>query len=298
MSELKDDPETFSDYLTAIVLLMGLNLTLGVLKLGLGYMAYSSALRSDGWNNSADFVYTLLLTAGLWVSTQPPDQSHPEGHDRFQSMMGFLVSLIILATGLFVLYDSYSSFINPRETLIGPIEVSVVSVSVLLKGAIGWFLLREGNRLGSPALRAIGWDQTADIFADIAVLAALFATYVQLFWIDPLVAALIGLLILRIGWEPFIENFGHLTGEAPSENLESRIAPLVEEAELFDSLTTLHAHYVGPTLHVLITVEAPGNARLNEIHRAEEELRTTILELPDVSRAFIHVEPPDADSPQ
>lgn len=293
-----DETSAFSDYTTAITLLMGLNLTLAALKLSLGYAAHSSALRSDGWNNAADFIYSLLLTAGLWVSTQPPDESHPEGHDRFQSMMGFLVAMVILGTGLFVLYDSYTTFLDPRETLIGTAEIILVSTSVVLKAAIGWFLLQEGQRLDSPALRAIGWDQTADIFADLAVLAALAATYFELYWIDPLVAFLIGLLILRIGWEPLSENFGYLTGRAPDENLRSRIKPLIETSDFFDSISSLRAHYVGPTLHVLLTVNAPGTTPLNEIHEAEERLRREILKLPDVSRAFIHVEPPEADSPQ
>lgn len=297
MSEIDSTPDKFSNYTTAILLLMGLNLVLGSAKLFLGYLVHSSALRSDGWNNAADFVYSLLLTVGLWISTQPPDESHPEGHDRFQSVMGFLVAMVILGTGFFVLYDSYISFVQPRKTLIGTLEVTVVVLSMFLKGGIGWFLLNEGNRLESPALKAIGWDQTADIFADLAVLVALLATYFELFWIDPAVAGLIGLLILRIGWEPLTENLGYLTGQAPGENLIPKITPLIENSEVFEEVTDLRAHYVGPTLHVILTVKAPSEAPLSEVHRAEEALRKEILDLPDVSRAFIHVEPPEVHSP-
>ena len=301
--ELTEDVETtegrrdFVEYRHAILLLLAVNLILGALKLTLGYGIHSSALRSDGWNNAADFVYTLLLVGGIWISSTPPDPSHPEGHERFESLVGLAVSMVIFATGLFVLWDAYNALIDPVGTIMNRWAVSLVLVSVVAKGATGWFLQREGNRLDSPALTAIGRDQSGDMLADAAVLVAMAASLFDLLWLDPLVAGLIGLAIVYIGLEPFIRNVRDLTGRAPSRDLREEIEPLVDSHSCFRNLTHLQAHHVGPSIYVSMTVKAPGDLTLKEVHRGEEDLRKEILDLPQVGRVFIHIEPPDDDSP-
>ncbi|MFB6355982.1 MAG: cation diffusion facilitator family transporter, partial [bacterium] len=109
----------FKEYLPSISALIALNVFLSALKLWVGYTGDSSAMRSVGWNNLADFLYSALLAIGLWISTQPADSSHPEGHDRFESLLGLFVSLVILGTGAFVLWDAYHAFTLKREMDVG-----------------------------------------------------------------------------------------------------------------------------------------------------------------------------------
>lgn len=294
---LESETDQFSEYLRSIVSLLVLNLVLGSSKLILGYVGQSSAMRSDGWNNSADFLYSVLLTAGLWLSTRPADQSHPEGHERFESLLGILISAVIILTGAYVLWDSVVTFFNPRAVQIGAIGAGVLILSMGLKGGIAWFLVNEENRLSSPALGAIGRDQAGDVLADLSVLAAMLSSYFSHQWIDPAVAGMIGLLILKLGWDPMVENIQHLTGRAPSDDIVQSIKQRVaDESQLHDP-THVRAHYVGPSLHVSLTVKASGNSQLDEVHREEERLRDSIMALGDVGRVFIHVEPFEADSP-
>lgn len=291
------EERTFGQFRNALVLLLLINFVLAGLKLYLGYEIHSSALRSDGWNNAADFVYSLLLAGGVWISSQPPDETHPEGHARFESLVGLVVSLIIFGTGLFVLRDAYFAFVTPVDVTLNGWALGLVLASIVVKGATGWFLLQEGRRLDSSALSAIGWDQSGDVLADAAVVAAMIAAVIEFHWIDPLVAGLIGFTILYIGLEPFLQNLRGLTGGAPSRDLRQDIDDRVHRYEELTDMTSLRAHHVGPHLHVSITVKAPGDMTLSNLHTLEEELRNDLLELPKVSRVFIHIEPPEADSP-
>jgi divalent metal cation (Fe/Co/Zn/Cd) transporter len=125
----------------------------------------------------------------------------------------------------------------------------------------------------------------------------MMATIYKLYWLDPLVAGIIGFSILYIGWEPFVKNLRDLTGRAPQIDLRPRIESLIRDDQTFRALTSFRAHHVGPTIHVSITVKAPGDLSLRDVHEAEETLRTKILDLSDVSRVFIHVEPPSVSSP-
>jgi cation diffusion facilitator family transporter len=234
---------------------------------------------------------------GLWLSSQPADSSYPEGYERFESLIGLAISLVILGTGGFVLWDAYQSLVAEPGIEISQLAIVLVSVSIAVKGATGWFLWHEGNRLDSPPLNAIGRDQTGDMLADGAVISAMAAVYYNLHWLDPFVAGIIGISILLIGWSPFKKHLNDLTGGAPTADIRTEIETIMNKIPLFGQITSLRAHHVGPTLHVSLTTEAPAEARLKEVHQAEETLRRKILNLPDVSRVFIHVEPPSADSP-
>lgn len=295
--EWDDREDVFQEYLRSIGFLLLLNLLLGSTKLILGYMGDSSAMRSDGFNNSADFLYSVLLAIGLWISTRPPDRSHPEGHARFESLMGTMIAVVIMGTGLYVLWDAYHAFLEPRSIHMGRLSIAVLSVSMVLKAAIAWFLIREEKRLTSPSLGAIGRDQAGDVLADLSVAAAIVAAVFELEWFDPLVAGVIGLVILKIGWEPFLENVRQLTGGAPAENVQRTIEQHVGNIEGLSRPSHVRAHHVGPVLHVSLTVKAPGEISLSEAHELEEELRQKILSIDRVERAFIHVEPYEADSP-
>lgn len=294
---MNEDERTFGQFWNALVLLLLVNFVLAGLKLYLGYEIHSSALRSDGWNNAADFVYSLLLTVGVWISSQPPDETHPEGHARFESLVGMVVSLIIFGTGLVVLRDAYYAFVSPVELTFDRWALGLVLASMVVKAGTGWFLFREGRRLDSSALSAIGRDQSGDVLADGAVVAAMVAATVNLHWLDPLVAGAIGLTILYIGLEPFLQNLRGLTGGAPARDLRDRIEERVDDHDELIGLTSLRAHHVGPSLHVSLTVKAPADMTLGNLHDLEEKLRDEILEIPKVSRVFIHLEPPGADSP-
>ncbi|MFB6347662.1 MAG: cation diffusion facilitator family transporter [bacterium] len=162
---------------------------------------------------------------------------------------------------------------------------------MLLKALIAWFLLGEGERLTSSALSAIGYDQAGDVLADFTVVIAVGGDYFAVGWLDPAVAMVIGLFILKIGWEPFRENVDYLTGRSAPEEIYGVIERAVEQHGMFSNVRNIRAHHVGPIYHVSLTVECPGAMALEKVHQAEEELRDAICEENEISRVFIHVEP-------
>lgn len=291
------DSVEFREYWYAIAALIALNVVLSAAKISLGYIGDSSALRSDGWNNFADFIYTILLTAGIWISTAPPDQSHQEGHQRFESLVGLLVSFVIFGTGIYVIWDAVTTYFSREIIRVGTYGIIAVVISMIGKGLIAVFLGREGERLNSPAIKSIGMDQAGDILADLSVVVAVFSGYYGWPSVDSAVALVIGLIIVRIGWDPFIENLGQLTGRSPDGEVYDDIGRVIDHSEIFTGPTDIKAHHVGPGVHVSVTVKADANCKLQTIHEEEEKLLDNLLDLENVRRAFIHVEPYEVDSP-
>lgn len=287
----------FRPYLPSLIVLLLANLGLAVAKITVGYLDASSALRAVGWNNAADFVYTILLGVGLFISFQPADTDHPEGHGRFESLVGLGIALIIITTGLYVIYDALLSALGSPAPVFGWRALALVGLSVVVKAAIGGFLLYESTVLENNVIRAIGYDQAADSLADGAVVGAWLATIYGFPVLDPLIGGVVGGLILYLGFEPLTRHFNDLTGRTPEYDFTPDVESLVDENSFLTEVTSVRAHRVGPGTHLSVTVKAPPNTPLTDVHKAEEALRENLHNLQDVSRAFVHIEPPNVDSP-
>lgn len=285
------------DFMGPILALLGANAFLATFKLWLGYRGLSPALSSNGWNNTADFFYGLLLGVGLWVSSRPPDASHPEGHERFESLLSLGVALVILLTGLKVLRDAYGGLMAPRASRVGLLGIGLLVLSMAVKGLVSVYCWRASRRNGYSSLRTIGWDQAIDVLVDVSVVVAVFGPSFGLLWLDPLVAAGIGLFILTVGGQSLRESIHYLTGRSPSDQLLERVTRCTNDIDVFSEPFAVRAHYVGPTIHLSLNVKADSDRTLGDVHEAEETLRRRLLDLGDVSRVFIHVEPYGADSP-
>ena len=271
--------------------LTAMSLTLALLKLWAGYAVGSSSLRSMGLNNTADFFYSIILVLGMWVSLQPADDNHPEGHYRYESLVGVGVGSLIVISGLLALYDAYLTIIGERLIKLTALPLVILSGSIGIKVAFSWYLKRLGETVNSPALVAISRDQLGDILADGSVIFALISS--RYLWpvLDPVIAALIGVFILKIGYDALRENIGHLTGESASRRLQQKAHELVANETEFDGPYHLRAHHVGPKVFLSFVLRADGNRTLSKLHAEEEKIRDKLLNLDLIERVYIHLEP-------
>ena len=59
---------------------------LSALKLTVGFLGDSQALRADGFNNTTDIIASIAVLIGLRISQRPPDHNHQYGHLRAETV--------------------------------------------------------------------------------------------------------------------------------------------------------------------------------------------------------------------
>src|SRR5580704_16074368 len=79
---------------------------LAAVKISVGIVAGSVALVSDGFESAADFFTSGLVLLGLWVAAKPPDDDHPYGHGRFETLTGLAIGLVLVAVGVGISFRS------------------------------------------------------------------------------------------------------------------------------------------------------------------------------------------------
>ena len=81
------------------LLVLGANLALALLKGAVWVSTGSLAVQSEAVNSAADTAYSIVIVAGLYLTTRPPDFEHPHGHERIEPFVSLFVAAGIFAAG-------------------------------------------------------------------------------------------------------------------------------------------------------------------------------------------------------
>ena len=176
----------------------------GLLVLGLKYVAYwmtgSVALFADALESIVNVVAAAAALVAVHVSAKPADAGHPFGHAKAEYFSAVLEGVLIVIAALSILYEAWQVLLSPR-VLEAPVSGLLVNAgATLLNGAWAAVLLRQGRRWRSVALLADGRHLVADVYTSVGVTVGLVLALVTGWTIlDPLVAALVALNIIRTG---------------------------------------------------------------------------------------------------
>src|SRR5512133_3668771 len=97
--EVTPQPGVAGLYRRALIITVTGNVLLAVSKGIVAYLSHAVALYADAANSVSDVIYSLLMVFGLLLSQRPPDISHPQGHSRFEPLVGLMVTLSMTFAG-------------------------------------------------------------------------------------------------------------------------------------------------------------------------------------------------------
>ncbi len=274
----------------AALVLISINLGLFLLKWIPTLFYPSVSVQADAFNSLGDFGYSLLFWLGLEISIRPKDEPHPHGHERFEPFVSLAVAIAITITGILVVRNAVRSIYNPTYSF-SISFVIVLLVSAALKFWLSYYLEDKGEDIDSTALRSSSRDARADVIASFSALSGVLGAFTGFVFLDALVGFIVSFWIFRAAYEIAKESFGFLTGASPPEVIVEDIEDVLTDEEKVISYHDLEAHYVGPEIHVSVSVHLSKNLRLEKVHEIEEELKEKLTKIEDVESVYLHLEP-------
>jgi len=288
------DSERERLYRRAVFVAVGGNALLTVAKGVVTWLSGSSAVFSDAANSLADMLYSLLMGGGLYLAQRPADETHPQGHSRFEPLVGLFIAAALAAAGATAVWQSVQRFLEQGQAIEPGWPTAVLVGGMLVKAGMYFLVRRLGQEARSPAIGASARDNLADVLVSAAALAGVWGSRLIHPLLDPLAGLLVGLWIFRATWEIAGEHLGYLTGRGASQDLIQRIA---QAASRVSGVTEVHrviGEYVGPRLRVDMHINVDGEVPLNRAHDIAEQVREEIEAMPEVDLVFVHVEPTGA----
>ena len=289
--DFKPQPARERQYRLALAITIAGNIVLAASKGVVAYLTGSSAIYADAANSVSDVLYSLLMAAGLWMAERPPDITHPQGHSRFEPLVGLLVTASMVLAG----YEAARVSIVHFATGGAEVELGLPSLVLLFsasaKAGMFYVIHRIATSVGSPALAVTAQDNLADVLSSAAAfLGVLGSQYISPL-LDPIAGVLVALWIFRTVYNTGRENLNYLTGHGAPEELRHEI---VEVAKAVPGVLGVHytmTEYVGPRLVVDLHINVDGEKTLNEVHAISDEVIRQLELIDEVDRAYVHIEP-------
>ena len=163
-----------------------------------GLQAHSLSLLSDAGHNFTDALALLLAWFGVYFGRKPPDSNRTYGYHRAGVLAAFLNALSLLLLSGYILYESYLRWLDPQVVNERTMMV-VAALGLLLNVGIMWGL--HSQRGSDVNVRSAWVHMLGDALGSIGIIAgAIIIRFTGWQRTDPLLSALIGILIIWTAW--------------------------------------------------------------------------------------------------
>jgi cation diffusion facilitator family transporter len=289
--DYKPDPGRAKAYRTALIITLAGNVLLAVAKGLASYITGSVALYADAANSVSDVIYSVAMVAGLWLALQPPDLSHPQGHSRFEPLVGLLVAVMMTIAGYEALRSSIARFLAGGEAVAMDLPTIILLSSAAVKAAMFYIISRIAKKVQSPSLKVTAKDNLSDVLSSIAAFAGILGSNWITPLLDPIAGVLVAIWIFRAAFDAGKENLAYLTGAGADAELREKIIDVAKNIPGVERVHHMMSDYVGPKLIVDMHINLPGEKTLDEVHEVSDRVIEALEALPEVDRAYVHVEP-------
>jgi cation diffusion facilitator family transporter len=204
------------------------NILLFGIKLWAGIVTGSIALTADAWHTLSDSLSSVVVVAGVRLSSRKPDREHPFGHGRWEQIAALVIAFILGVIAWDFMKESVIRFTGRESVQFGTLAIVATVVSIVVKEALARFAFYIGKLTDNVTVKADGWHHRSDALSSVVVLAGIFVSD-YFWWVDSLLGAIISLMLFYATYKIAREAIDKLLGEKPSPELIRDITDLIEK---------------------------------------------------------------------
>ncbi len=272
----------------AVVLV--LNLGVAAAKLILGTLVGSLSMVADGFHSLVDGASNIVGLIGISLAARPPDENHPYGHWKFETVAALIIGGLLTMTAWEVLRGCFVRLRSGSVPEVSDVALWVMVITMVINLAVSTYEGRRGVELKSELLRADAAHTRSDFYVSLTVIVSLLATRWGYPQVDLVAALVITAAIAHAAFQIVRRSAAHLTDVAilPPEDVH-RVALAVDGVEGVHKVRTRGGPGGG---HADLHVQVRADLRLDEAHLIGHRVADRIREELGVEDVVTHVEPP------
>lgn len=266
------------------------NVVLVFVKGVAGVVAHSPVMVADAVHSLSDLVSDVVTLLIMRVASQPPDEEHPYGHGRFETIgtVALATALLLVAAG--IAHDAWQRFGITEEP--GVLALWAAVLSIVVKEALYQWTVRVGRRHDSPLVVANAWHHRSDAVSSLAALAGIAGARMGFPILDPVAAVVVALLIGRMGVGLIREAVREFTDSALSADMLAELGAGISELSGVVALHELRARRMGPSLLLDVHVQVDGFTTVSDGHQVAERVRAFMFaKYPQMEDVLVHIDP-------
>lgn len=276
---------------TVLYRVLVLNFVVAAAKIALGLTSGAVSVLSDGFHSLTDTASNVVAIFGVRIAGAPPDEDHPYGHRKFETMASVGILLFLLLVLLEVLSAAWERFRTGGEPSITALTFVVMGATFAVNLAVVFYERGAGARLQSEVLLADAHHTLSDLLTSATVIAALVGVQNGYAWLDPAAALIVAVFIGYACWEIFRSTSGILADRfvIPEEEIRAVVGSVPEVIGCHHIRTRGSADFVFLDLHIWMDAQMP----LERAHALSHDVKDKLMaRFPQIKDAIIHIEPP------
>lgn len=263
------------------------NILVALLKVVVGLLSSSIAIVSEGVNNAADALTSILTLIGTKLAGKHPDEKHPFGYGRIEYLTSLLIAVLILVSGTEMLLNAIKLIFMPEELKISFISLMIVAISAIIKYLLGTYTISMGKRAESSALQAVGIECKNDSFVSLLTIITSIIFIVFHISIDAYAGILISLIIIKAGLTVLMNTVSELIGRPGEHDLANKIYQEIRSTEGVLAAVDMMLHNYGPNAWSgSVNLEIDHEKTVGEIYQILHALQLKIMHEYHVTMVF------------
>ena len=274
-----------------------LSIGAAVLTIGLKSFAYwltgSVGLLSDALESLVNLVAAIMALAMLTVAARPADEIHAFGYGKAEYFSSSLEGALILLAAASIVWTAIPRLLQPQflEHIGMGLTVSVVASAINFW--VARVLLDAGKKYRSITLEADARHLMTDVWTSAGVVAGVGAVAAT-GWLrlDPIIAILVAVNILRTGWQLLRRSVrGLLDAALPAAEQDAINQVLKKYESRGIQYHALRTRQAGTRAFISLHVLVPGDWTVQRGHDLLEQLERDIRSAIPGAQLFTHLEP-------
>nr|WP_196599018.1 cation diffusion facilitator family transporter [Pectinatus frisingensis] len=269
------------------------NTVLVVLKLFVGIYVGAVSLISEAMHSGVDLIAALIAFWAVRKAMIPPDQKYDYGYGKYENLSSAIEAMLIVGAALMIIYEAFTKLHSPAAMQNLEYGITIMGISIAINILVSRRLIYVAKKADSQALEADGLHLQSDVWTSVGVLTGLFGMQILgWYWLDPVVAVAVALIIFRAGYKMIVKSARDLTDASLSAEYEKKICAIFMNYKEVLGYHNLRTRSAGAYKMIDVHLNFDSSMKLGDVHAVCDKIELAIKKSmgPTVD-VVIHPEP-------
>jgi cation diffusion facilitator family transporter len=262
-----------------------------ILQAAIYFYSGSVALLADTVHNLGDALNSIPLWIAFVLARRVATRRYTYGFGRAEDIAGLFIVLSIAFSAGYILYEAIGKLINPEPIAYGGWVIAAAILGFFGNEAVAVLQIRVGKKIGSEAMITDGRHARVDGLTSLAVLPAVFGSWLNMPILDPIFGLLIGVAILFITRDAFIAMWFRLM-DAVDPHLMEHAETAIKNSTAVRNINYLRMRWVGHCLHLESCISIDPDYEFSQVSSLRNQIDQALFnEIPHLEEITVSITP-------
>jgi len=275
-----------------LLITIGLNILLLIIKVVSGMLSNSTALIADGLHSGSDVITSIGAIIGMAMARKPRDEMHHYGHEKIETITTFLLSIILIYVGAQIGYSAFVATIKKNPVYFSYFALFAAFISIVIKEIQYQICFKVGKKEQSTALIADAWHHRSDALSSIAAFIGILGSKYGIYILDSLAGLVVSIIVIKVGIDIFKGCFNELIDVSIHLDEVDSVTQIIMKEPYVKHVGDIRTRKHGSKVFVDIKICVDPCIDVYQGHEIAEKVERIIKsEIENVKDVIVHVDP-------